>query len=51
MIGKYVIVRFRNKGINTGYVEMADKTGISKKSGFLVTTVCDVQILLAGSSG
>ena len=28
LIGKYVIVRSRNEGINAGYVEAADETGI-----------------------
>jgi hypothetical protein len=28
MIGKYVIVRSRNEGINAGHVEQADDTGI-----------------------
>lgn len=28
LIGKYVIVRSRNEGINAGYVETADETGI-----------------------
>ena len=32
MIGKYVIVRSRNEGINSGFVEMADETGIALKS-------------------
>lgn len=31
MIGKYVIVRSRNEGINAGYVERADDTGIILK--------------------
>lgn len=28
MIGKYVIVRSRNEGINVGQVELADETGV-----------------------
>ena len=28
LIGRYVIVRSRNEGINAGYVEAADETGI-----------------------
>lgn len=28
MIGKYVIVRSRNEGINAGFVKMADETGV-----------------------
>ena len=28
LVGKYVIVRSRNEGINAGYVEAADETGI-----------------------
>lgn len=28
LIGKYVIVRSRNEGINAGYIEAADETGI-----------------------
>ena len=28
LIGKYVIVRSRNEGVNAGYVEAADETGI-----------------------
>jgi len=28
MIGKYVLVRSRNEGINSGFVEKADETGI-----------------------
>jgi hypothetical protein len=31
MIGQYVIVRSRNEGINAGYVEMADETGVVLK--------------------
>ncbi len=30
-IGKYVIVRSRNEGINAGFVEMADSTGVVLK--------------------
>ena len=30
-IGKYVIVRTRNEGINAGYIEKADETGIVLK--------------------
>lgn len=32
MIGKYVIVRSRNEGINIGEVELADNTGIILKN-------------------
>jgi hypothetical protein len=32
MIGKYVIVRSRNEGINVGEVELADDTGIVLKN-------------------
>jgi hypothetical protein len=32
MIGKYVIVRSRNEGINAGEVEMADGTGVVLKN-------------------
>ena len=28
LVGKYVIVRSRNEGINAGYVEAADETGV-----------------------
>ena len=28
MIGQYVIVRSRNEGVNAGYVEQADETGV-----------------------
>ena len=28
LIGKYVIVRSRNEGVNAGYVEQADATGV-----------------------
>jgi hypothetical protein len=28
LIGKYVLVRSRNEGVNAGYVEAADETGI-----------------------
>jgi len=28
VLGRYVIVRSRNEGINSGFVEMADETGI-----------------------
>lgn len=31
MVGKYVIVRSRNEGINAGVVEMADETGVVLK--------------------
>ena len=31
MVGKYVIVRSRNEGINAGYVQMADHTGVVLK--------------------
>lgn len=31
MIGRYVIVRSRNEGLNAGYVEMADETGVILK--------------------
>lgn len=31
LVGKYVIVRSRNEGINAGVVEMADETGIVLK--------------------
>ena len=31
MVGKYVIVRSRNEGINAGTVEMADDTGVVLK--------------------
>lgn len=31
MIGKYVIVRSRNEGLNAGYVEAADNTGVILK--------------------
>lgn len=31
MIGKYVIVRSRNEGLNAGYVEVADNTGVILK--------------------
>ena len=31
VIGKYVIVRSRNEGINAGFVEAADETGIILK--------------------
>ena len=32
MIGKYAIIRSRNEGINAGYIEQADGTGIVLKS-------------------
>lgn len=32
LIGKYVIVRSRNEGINAGFVEAADETGIALRS-------------------
>ncbi len=31
MVGKYVIVRSRNEGLNAGYVEAADNTGVILK--------------------
>lgn len=31
MVGKYVIVRSRNEGLNAGYVEAADETGVILK--------------------
>lgn len=31
MVGKYVIVRSRNEGLNAGYVEAADNTGVVLK--------------------
>jgi hypothetical protein len=31
MVGKYVIVRSRNEGLNAGYVEAADDTGVILK--------------------
>lgn len=31
MVGKFVIVRSRNEGINAGVVEMADETGVVLK--------------------
>lgn len=31
MVGRYVIVRSRNEGLNAGYVEAADNTGVVLK--------------------